>query len=149
MRNKQKKAHFIGLCGKGMSGVARLLQESGWEVTGSDAGFYDPIKSYIEHCGLDCMTPHAKQNIPEDVDAIIIGRHAKLIPEHNEEVKHAFEHFADKIRSYPEILEDMTENTTNFVVTGSYGKSTITALLTWILISNKIDTSYMIGALPF
>ena len=84
---KPKSVHFIGLCGVGMSAVARLYQLMGWKVTGSDQGVYDPVKSYLEKCGLICQTPHQAEHIPENPDLIVIGRHAKLTIEKCVEVK--------------------------------------------------------------
>ena len=142
-----KKAHFIGLCGAGMSGVANLLKESGYEVSGSDQGVYDPIKSYLQRLGLDCKTPHDPDNIPVDPDLIVIGRHAKLIPETTEEVRVAYERFPDRIRSFPDVLNELTASTQNLVVVGSYGKSTCTSLLAFCMTDQGLDPSYFFGAL--
>lgn len=143
-----KKAHFIGICGAGMSAVAHLMDEAGYSVTGSDEGAYDPIKSYLDHCELPYTTPHDPSFIPDDVDTIVIGRHAKLIPESNEEVARAFSEFPQKIKSFPDVLGKMTQQTQNFVVAGSYGKSTTAALLTWAMQQINLDPGYFIGALP-
>jgi len=148
---KHPKAHFIGLCGKGMSAVAVLLSERGWEISGSDAGVYDPIKSYLEKASLTCNTPHAPENIPTDVDLVVLGRHAKLTPEKNDEVRHASENFGDVLVSFPQVLGELTQETQqNIVIAGSYGKSTTTALLAHILQESSVhDPSYFIGALPY
>ncbi|MCB9809237.1 hypothetical protein H6776_02450 [Candidatus Nomurabacteria bacterium] len=143
-----KKAHFIGLCGAGMSAVAHLLDEVGYEISGSDQGVYDPIKSYLEKCNLTCSVPHNPTNIPNNVDTIVIGRHAKLVPESNAEVARAFEKFPNNIKSFPEVLGEITQDTQNFVIAGSYGKSTTTALLTWAMQQLHLDPGYFIGALP-
>ena len=42
-----KKAHFIGIAGKGMSAVALLMREAGWQISGSDEGFYPPVSDYL------------------------------------------------------------------------------------------------------
>ena len=147
-KNHNKKAHFIGICGAGMSAVAHLMQESGYDVSGSDQGAYDPIKSYLDRCGLSCTTPHDPGLIPDNPDTIVIGRHAKLVPESNAEVARAFEEFPTNIKSFPEVLGEMTQSTKNFVIAGSYGKSTTTALLTWVMQQLDLDPGYFIGALP-
>ncbi len=144
-----KKAHFIGLCGSGMSSVAGLLQENGWQISGSDEGVYDPMKSYLEHIGLTCCSPHDPKNIPEHPDLIVIGKHAKLTVEENAEVAYAYEHYADTIKSFPEVLHELTQDTQNFVVCGSYGKSTSSALLAWCLKDNNLDPSYFVPAISF
>jgi UDP-N-acetylmuramate: L-alanyl-gamma-D-glutamyl-meso-diaminopimelate ligase len=141
------KYHFIGICGAGMSAVAKLLKENGHTVTGSDEGFYPPISDYLVENKIPCTTPFSASNIPDDADYIIIGKHAKLVPEENEEVKHAFD--SEKpILSFPQVLEQLTEGKENTVVVGSYGKSTCASLIAWCLETNHKDPSYFIGALP-
>lgn len=141
------KYHFIGICGAGMSAVAKLLAENGNTVTGSDEGFYPPISDYLVEHKIPCTTPFSKNNIPEDADYIVIGKHAKLIPEENEEVKAAFDS-GKKILSFPQVLEQLTANKENILTVGSFGKSTCTSLLSWCMEINHKDPSYFIGALP-
>src|SRR3989344_2496458 len=102
-----QKAHFIGICGAGMSAVAKLLKDKGWEISGSDAGFYPPISDYLKKHKLPCTTPYSPENIPKSVNLIIIGKHAKLTPETNSEVKAAFES-GIQIQSFPEVLQKLT-----------------------------------------
>lgn len=143
---EQKTLYAIGLCGVGMSAVARLYQQAGWNVLGSDQGMYDPVKSYLEKLGMECKTPHDPQNIPNHVDVIMIGRHAKLTTETNAEVAKAYELFGDKVVSYPQVLQKILKEK-NWVIAGSYGKSTCSSLLTHLLQSANLNPSYFIGAL--
>lgn len=140
----QKKAHFIGIAGKGMSATALLLREAGWEITGSDEGFYPPVSDYLVKAGITFSNGYKKENIPTDADVIVIGKNAKLIPESNEEVKAAFAS-GKTVKSFPDILEELTTNTDTIVVAGSYGKSTSTALAAWCLKHAGKDPSYFIG----
>lgn len=141
------KYHFIGISGAGMSAVAKLLVENGEEVTGSDEGFYPPISDYLVEHKIPCTTPFSPHNIPSDVDCIVIGKHAKLTPQDNEEVRAAFT-MGVPVLSFPQVLEKLTQEKENIVVVGSYGKSTCTSLLAWCLEINHKDPSYFIGALP-
>jgi UDP-N-acetylmuramate: L-alanyl-gamma-D-glutamyl-meso-diaminopimelate ligase len=146
-----KKVHFIGLCGVGMSGVAKMLKDGGWDVTGSDMEIYPPVSDFLMQEGLECLTPHAAANIPADVERIVIGKHAGLVPETNEEVARAFELKEAgqvEIMSYPDVLNELTAGRHSIVVVGSYGKSTTTSLLAWMLADNGQDPSYFIGAVP-
>ena len=146
-----RKAHFIGICGAGMSGAAILLREAGWEVSGSDDGFYPPVSDLLQKAGLPCRSPYDPSNIPPDSDLIVIGKHAKLVPESNPEVRRAFE-MRDRgeldVKSYPEALQGLTQDRHSIVVAGSYGKSSTTALLAWILSHSGKDPGYFIGAVP-
>ena len=138
------KAHFIGIAGKGMSATALLLKQMGVEISGSDEGFYPPVSDYLKSANIAFAQGYRKENIPNDVDVIIIGKNAKLQPETNEEVRAAFAS-GKLVRSFADILHEITTSSETIVVAGSYGKSTCTALLAWCLRSAKKDPSYFIG----
>jgi UDP-N-acetylmuramate: L-alanyl-gamma-D-glutamyl-meso-diaminopimelate ligase len=138
------KAHFIGIAGKGMSATALLLKQMGVRISGSDEGFYPPVSDYLKSANIAFAKGYRKENIPDDADVIIIGKNAKLQPETNEEVRAAFAS-GKLVRSFADIVHDMTVASDNVVVAGSYGKSTCTALLAWCLRTAKKDPSYFIG----
>ena len=138
------KAHFIGIAGKGMSATALLLKQMGVEISGSDEGFYPPVSDYLKSANIAFSQGYRKENIPDDVDVIIIGKNAKLQPETNEEVRAAFAS-GKLVSSFADVLHDMSTSSETVVVAGSYGKSTCTALLAWCLRSAKKDPSYFIG----
>lgn len=143
--------HFIGICGAGMAGIARLMRSDGWAVSGSDAQAYPPVSDQLKAEGLPCIESYDPANIPDEASLIVIGKHANLTPERNEEVRHAFELQAQgrvRIHSFPEVLREMTHDKHRIVVAGSYGKSTTTALLAWALREAGLDTGYFIGAVP-
>jgi len=139
-----KKVHFIGIAGKGMSATALLLRQLGCRITGSDDGFYPPVSDYLERAAIPFSKGYRKEHIPPDADLIVIGKNAKLVPEQNEEVRAAFAS-GKPVRSFPDILEALTEGRDTIVVAGSYGKSTCTALLAWCLAHAGKDPSYFIG----
>jgi UDP-N-acetylmuramate: L-alanyl-gamma-D-glutamyl-meso-diaminopimelate ligase len=89
-----------------------------------------------------------KKNIPKDASFIVIGKHAKLVKETNEEVAFAYESLIP-VKSFPEVINDLTKETDNIVVSGSFGKSTCTTFLIWSLLCSKKDPSYFVGALPY
>jgi UDP-N-acetylmuramate: L-alanyl-gamma-D-glutamyl-meso-diaminopimelate ligase len=138
------KAHFIGIAGKGMSATALLLRQMGVQITGSDEGFYPPVSDYLKNENIPFAAGYRKENIPDDADVIVIGKNAKLVPESNEEVRAAMES-GKPVRSFADLLHDMSANSETIVVAGSYGKSTCTALLAWCLRSANKDPSYFIG----
>jgi len=138
------KAHFIGIAGKGMSATALLLRQMGVRITGSDEGFYPPVSDYLRNEKIPFASGYRKENIPDDADVIVIGKNAKLVPESNEEVRAAVES-GKPVRSFADLLHDMTANAETIIAAGSYGKSTCTALLAWCLKSAGKDPSYFIG----
>jgi len=138
------KAHFIGIAGKGMSATALLLRQMGVRITGSDEGFYPPVSDYLKNERIPFAAGYRKENIPDDADVIVIGKNAKLQPETNDEVRAAMAS-GKPVKSFADLLHDMTVGAETVVAAGSYGKSTCTALLAWCLKSAGKDPSYFIG----
>ena len=138
------KAHFIGIAGKGMSATALLLRQMGVRITGSDEGFYPPVSDYLKNERIPFAAGYRKENIPDDADVIVIGKNAKLQPETNDEVRAAMES-GKPVKSFADLLHDMTVGAETVVAVGSYGKSTCTALLAWCLKAAGKDPSYFIG----
>jgi UDP-N-acetylmuramate: L-alanyl-gamma-D-glutamyl-meso-diaminopimelate ligase len=143
----KKKAHLIGICGAGMSALAILLKESGYVVTGSDNGFYEPISGYLKKNKISFAPKYSAKNIPKNADLIVIGKHAELTPEENEEVRQAFKS-GIRVQSLPEAIALLSKDKNNLIVAGSFGKSTCTALTSWCLMEAKKNPSYFIGAVP-
>lgn len=144
--NTSKKVHLIGICGSGMSALAVLLKESGWQVTGTDEDFFGPIPLYLKKNKILFYKKYNERNIPKDTDLVVIGNNIPLSVEENSEKKRAVK-LGLKIQSLPETLAMLSRNTENIVVAGSSGKSTVTGLLSWCLFKGKKDPSYFIGAL--
>ena len=142
-----KKIHFIGIAGAGMSAVAVMLRQKGYTVTGSDEACYPPASTYLEKAGVEFTVGYQKENIPEGVDCIVIGKNAKLVKETNPEVAEAFSRSVT-IYSLPELLNTLVQETENIVVVGSYGKSTVTSLIAWCMQEAGKEPSYFIGATP-
>ncbi len=130
-----------------MSAVANLLKSKGWRISGSDEGFYPPVSTYLTELGIPCAPLYSENNIPKDADMIVIGKHAKLIPEDNKEVKVAFES-GIPVKSFPEVLGELTKDTENIIIAGNYAKSTCAALAAWCLERALKNPSYFIGAVP-
>ena len=138
------KAHFIGIAGKGMSATALLLRQMGVRITGSDEGFYPPVSDYLKNERIPFAAGYRAENIPDDADVIVIGKNAKLQAETNDEVRAAMAS-GKPVKSFADLLHDMTVGAETVVAVGSYGKSTCTALLAWCLKAAGKDPSYFIG----
>jgi len=150
---RAREAHFIGIAGAGMSATAKLMRDSGVVVTGSDEAAYPPVSDFLVKEGIECRTPYDPRNIPADVDIIVIGKNARLVPETNTEVAAAYAS-GKGILSFPQVLGELSREKETIVVAGSFGKSTSAALLAHCLEAtrdkdgNGPDASFFIGALP-
>lgn len=139
-----KKAHFIGIAGKGMSATALLLREAGWRISGSDEGCYPPVSEYLAAAGVPFNVGYKADNIPADAELIVVGKNAKLVPDSNAEVAAALAS-GKPVKSFPEVIGELAAHTDNIVVAGSYGKSTTTALVAWCLKESGQDPSWFVG----
>ena len=137
------KVHFIAIGGSAMHNLALALHKKGIRVTGSDDELFEPSRSRLEEEGL---LPKAEgwfpENITSDVDAVIVGMHAKS---DNPELLQA-KTLGLKIFSYPEYLYEQSKEKTRVVIGGSHGKTTITAMILHVLNDRGITCDFMVGA---
>jgi UDP-N-acetylmuramate: L-alanyl-gamma-D-glutamyl-meso-diaminopimelate ligase len=135
--------HFIAIGGSAMHNLAIALHKKGYRISGSDDEIFDPAKTRLEKLGL---LPENLGWFPEkihgDLDAIILGMHAKA---DNPELLKAKE-IGLKIFSYPEYLYEQSKDKVRVVIGGSHGKTTITAMVLHVLKHAGIDADYMVGA---
>jgi UDP-N-acetylmuramate: L-alanyl-gamma-D-glutamyl-meso-diaminopimelate ligase len=135
--------HFIAIGGAIMHNLAICLKNMGHKVTGSDDVIFDPAKGNLEKEGLlpekiGFDTAH----ISNDIDAIILGMHAK--PD-NVELKKA-QDLGIKIYSFPEFIYEQAKNKERIVVAGSHGKTTTTAMIMHVMRELNFDFDYLVGS---
>ncbi|MBE7639630.1 peptidoglycan synthetase [Salegentibacter sp. BLCTC] len=137
------KLHFIAIGGSAMHSLALALHEKQHSITGSDDAIYEPSKSALENEGL---LPNRNgwfpEKITEELDAVILGMHAK---KDNPELEKARE-LNLKIYSYPEFLFELSKEKTRVVIGGSHGKTTITAMILHVMHYHGREIDYMLGA---
>ncbi|UMB55287.1 Mur ligase domain-containing protein [Lutibacter sp. A64] len=135
--------HFIAIGGSAMHNLAIALLQKGYQITGSDDTIFEPSKSRLEKKGL---LPKEfgwfPEKITKDLDAIVLGMHAKA---DNPELLKAKE-LGVKIYSYPEFLYEQSKDKTRVVIGGSHGKTTITSMILHVLNYHEIEVDYMVGA---
>ena len=137
------RIHFIAIGGSIMHALAIALAEAGHEVSGSDDHLYDPARSRLEAADLlPAATGWNADNITEEVDAVILGMHAF---KDNPELLRAQE-LNIPIYSFPEFMFQQARQKHRVVVTGSYGKSTITAMIMHVLKGVGLGFDYLVGA---
>src|SRR6266496_3391121 len=140
-----KKFHFLGICGSAMASVAAALQERGFRVTGSCENVYPPMSNFHEEKGIVLKQGYRAENIPSDADRVVIGNAMKR---GNPEVEAVLNRKLFYL-SLPEVLKNyFVRGKHNLVVTGTHGKTTTTALLTWIMEKAGRKPGYLIGGIP-
>ncbi len=137
------KTHFIAIGGSAMHNLALALHNKGYQVSGSDDAIFEPSKSRLLKKGiLPTQIGWFPEKITADIDAVILGMHAKA---NNPELLKAKE-LGLKIYSYPEFLYEQSKNKTRVVIGGSHGKTTITSMILHVMQYQNIDVDYMVGA---
>src|SRR5689334_19791188 len=147
MRVKEapKKFHFLGICGTAMASVAAALQERGFKITGSDESVYPPMSTFLEKRGIALKAGYRPENIPNDAEVVVIGNALKR---GNPEVEAILNRKLFYL-SLPEVLKTyFLRGRHNLVVTGTHGKTTVTALLAWILEKAGRKPGFLIAGLP-
>ena len=137
------RIHFIAIGGSAMHNLAIALHNKGEQVTGSDDEIFDPSKSRLAAKGLlPKQYGWFEDNISSDIDAVILGMHAK---QDNIELLRA-KALGLTIYSYPEFLYEQSKNKTRVVIGGSHGKTTITSMILHVMHYHDKDVDYMVGA---
>lgn len=126
-----------------MHNLALALHQKGDTITGSDDEIFEPSKSRLKSKGLlPSQEGWFPEKITSDIDAVILGMHAKA---DNPELLKAKE-LGLKIYSYPEFLYEQSKNKTRVVIGGSHGKTTITSMILHVMNYHEKDVDYMVGA---
>ena len=143
MESNNKSVHFIAIGGSAMHNLAIALSRKGLIVTGSDDEIFEPSKSRLEKEGiLPSSTGWSTANINADIDAVILGMHARI---DNPELLKA-KKMSIPIFSYPEYLYEQSKDKKRIVIGGSHGKTTITSMILHAVNELSIDVDYMVGA---
>ncbi len=128
-----------------MGAVAAALRERGLSVTGSDENIFPPMSTFLESRGVALNNGYRPENIPDNVDIVVIGNAMKRGNPEVEAVLTRKLYYS----SLPSVLRRFfLHGRHNLVVTGTHGKTTTTALLTWIMKVAGFDPSYVIGGIP-
>jgi UDP-N-acetylmuramate--alanine ligase len=133
------RVHFIGIGGSGLSAIARLLKESGYEVTGSDRAF-SPFALALQSDGVAIYIGHHPRNVA-GADMVI---RSSAIAEDNPEV------VAAKLEGIPvykraDFLGQLMADKIGIAVAGTHGKTTTSAMIAWTLYAMKRDPSFIVG----
>ena len=137
------RIHFISIGGSVMHQLAIALQHKGYLVTGSDDEIFEPAAGNLKKEGiLPEKTGWFPENITPDIDAIILGMHAKA---DNPELLKAME-LGLKIFSFPEYIYQESINKKRVAIGGSHGKTSTTAMVMHVLQYAHVDFDYLVGA---
>ncbi|MDX1910648.1 MAG: Mur ligase family protein, partial [Saprospiraceae bacterium] len=137
------RIHFIAIGGAAMHNLALALHQNGHQVSGSDDEIYNPARDRLASAGL---LPDAFGWFPEklnrSLDAVVLGMHARA---DNPELLQA-QALGLPVYSYPAFMVEQSREKKRYVVAGSHGKTTTTAMAMHCLRKAGYDFDYLVGA---
>ena len=139
MKHKVKNIHFVGIGGSGMNGIAEVLLNLGFQVSGSDLA-ESAVTQRLQTLGVSVHYGHAADNL-KDVDAVVTSTAVKA---DNPEVVAARER---KIPVVPRavMLAELMRLRQGIAIAGTHGKTTTTSLVTSVLAKGGYDPTFVIG----
>jgi UDP-N-acetylmuramate--alanine ligase len=139
MRRRIKHVHFVGAGGIGMCGLAELLHNQGYRVSGSDLR-EGPTLERLRSLGIPVCVGHAAENLG-DVDVVV---YSSAVPPQNAELREA-ERRGIPVIPRAEMLAEAMRLKEGIAVAGSHGKTTTTSLVAHVLSSAGLDPTAVIG----
>ena len=131
--------HFVGIGGSGMSGIAEVLLNQGYSITGSDIAI-NPSIINLRLLGASIFIGHDKVNI-SSADVVV---KSSAVDFENEEIKEAFKSNIPVIRR-AQMLAELMRFRHGIAVAGTHGKTTTTSMLASILAEDHKDPTFIIG----
>jgi UDP-N-acetylmuramate--alanine ligase len=135
-----KKLHFVGIGGIGMSGIAEILIDEGFTVTGSDKATSDNTER-LAALGARVYVGHDSKNLEQDVDALVYS--SAVMPE-NPEIVEAQKRKIPVIRR-AEMLAEVMRLKYGIGIAGTHGKTTTTSMASLVLIEGGVDPTVIVG----
>jgi len=148
------RIHFIGICGVAMSALAIAFKKAGheklpdgslvpcFEVSGSDVGFFPPVSTNLEKHNIKFYPGWHPEKMGTP-DLVVVGNVASST---NPEWQYVQEKKLN-YKSYPEAIEEFFIKENSIVCAGTYGKTTTSALLAFVLSECGYNPSYMFGGI--
>ena len=138
----KKNIYMIGIGGISMSGIAMILSNYGYNVSGSDAVFNNEVEMLTRN-GIKVNIGQVKENIKDDVDLVVYT--AAISPD-NEELKEARRRGIET-KERGDFLGELTLNFKDTIgVSGTHGKTTTSSLVSCVFMEANLDPSIQIGA---
>ena len=134
-----RRIHFVGIGGSGMSGIAEVLLNQGYEISGSDISASPSVRRLTE-AGAEVFLGHSDSNI-EGADVVV---KSSAVTIENPEIASARERGIPVVRR-AEMLAELMRYRHGIAIAGTHGKTTTTSLITAILAEDGRDPTFVVG----
>jgi UDP-N-acetylmuramate--alanine ligase len=136
-----KRIHFVGIGGAGMGGIAEVLLNEGYQISGSDIG-ENPVVKRLVKFGANITIGHARENVI-GASVIVVST---AINQDNPELVAAKEERIPIVRR-AEMLAELMRFRHGIAIAGTHGKTTTTSLIASIFAQGQLDPTFVIGGL--
>ena len=127
-----------------MGGLALLARELGFEVSGCDENVYPPMSDLLKEQNIKVIKGYNKKDLPE-AELYLIGN---VISRGNESIEHILDSKLPHTSGPAWLSENVLKNRRVIAVSGTHGKTSTTAMLTWILVNLGMDPGFLIAGKP-
>jgi UDP-N-acetylmuramate: L-alanyl-gamma-D-glutamyl-meso-diaminopimelate ligase len=137
--------HILGICGTFMGGLAAIARAAGHTVTGCDANVYPPMSTQLAAQGISLIEGFTPQQVDLKPDVFVIGN---VITRGNALMEEILNRGLPYISGPQWLAENVLGDKWVLAVAGTHGKTTVSAMLAWILEHGGLKPSYLIGGVP-
>lgn len=138
--------HILGICGTLMGSIALLAKQQGMVVSGSDENVYPPMSTQLENAGIEVRSPYHPDNIPDDVDLVMVGN--ANLPRGNIAVEYVLDKNLPYISGAEWLGRYLLNDKWVIAVSGTHGKTTTTSMIAWILDFAGMEPGFLVGGVP-
>jgi UDP-N-acetylmuramate--alanine ligase len=135
-----KKIHFTGIGGIGMSGIAEILINEGFKISGSDKALSE-VTDRLHSLGAEIFEGHRAENISNDIDVLV---YSSAVPLDNPEIVECKRRNIPIIRR-AEMLAEVMRLKYGIGIAGTHGKTTTTSMISLIMIEGGADPTVIVG----
>jgi len=137
--------HILGIGGTFMGGVAAIAKASGFRVTGADLNVYPPMSTQLQELGIEFFQGYGAEQLDLRPDIVVVGNALSR----GSPVVEAMLDRGMAYTSGPQWLaEQVLRDKHVIAVAGTHGKTTTTAMLTWILEDAGLEPGFLVGGVP-
>jgi len=138
------RIHLIAACGTGMAALAAALKELGFDVAGSDRNVYPPMSTFLAEKGIPVHDGFRPENLTPPPDLVVVGN---AVSRDNPEVQQMIAAGLSFCSMPQAVNHFLLADRRAIVITGTHGKTTTAALMSWVLHSAGLDPGFFIGGI--
>lgn len=145
MSNSSLDIYLIAIGGTGMAPLACLLKGEGFQVRGSDEALYPPMSTLLREAGIEPEVGFSPRNLDRRPDLVVVGN---AVPRTNPEAQFVEETGIERISMPQALWRFFLADRKPLVIAGTHGKTTTTAIASWLYTDAGHDPGFLVGGVP-